>query len=126
MKILVTLLSFISFSVFAQSSISVNVTLSPSGSFQSTSTKVKGNLKKNRDMIEADKIQVKIESLKTRIELRDEHFAKHLNDSTHPKAIISGLKAQNGKGTAQLEVNGVSKPVCIKYELNDGQVRTII
>ena len=123
MKLLVMIFSFISFSIFAQSTITVNVTLSPSGSFQATSTKVKGNLKKNGEMIEADKIQVMIESLKTGIELRDEHFAKHLNYSAHPKAVLSGLKAQNGKGNAQLEVNGVTKPVTINYELKDGQVK---
>jgi len=123
MKIIAILSTLLTFSVFAQSSITVNVTLSPSGSFQATSTKVKGNLKKNGDVIEADKIQVMIESLKTGIELRDDHFAKHLNYSTHPKAVLSGLKAQNGKGSAQLEVNGVTKPVSINYELKDGIVK---
>jgi polyisoprenoid-binding protein YceI len=123
MKLIFTLFSLISFSVMAQSSITVNVTLSPSGSFQATSNKVKGNLKKNGDFIEADKIQVMIESLKTGIELRDEHFAKHLNYGTHPKAVLSGLKAQNGKGSAQLEVNGITKPVSINYEIKDGQVK---
>ncbi len=123
MKLFAIVFSLISFSVFAQSSITVNVTLSPSGSFQATSNKVKGNLKKNGEVIEADKIQVMIESLKTGIELRDEHFAKHLNYGTHPKAILSGLKAQNGKGSAQLEVNGVIKPISVNYELKDGIVK---
>lgn len=123
MRLFVILFSIISFSVFAQTSITVNVALSPSGSFQATSNKVKGNLKKNGEVIEADKIQVMIESLKTGIELRDEHFAKHLQYQTHPKAVLTGLKAQNGKGTAQLEVNGITKPVSINYELKDGQVK---
>lgn len=123
MKVTAALFLFISFSIFAQSTITVHVTLSPSGSFQATSNKVKGNLKKNGDVIEADKIQVMIESLKTGIELRDDHFAKHLNYSTHPKAVLSELKAQNGKGSAKLEVNGVTKPISVNYEVKDAIVK---
>ena len=118
-------LFFVCFSLnlFAQTNMSVNVNLSPSGSFQATTTKIKGNLKQNGALIEGDKISVLIETLKTGIDLRDEHFAKHLHADKYPKATLTQLKAQGGKGTANLEVNGVVKPITINYVLKDGAIK---
>lgn len=101
----------------AENKIVLNVGLNPAGSFQATSLKPKGDLKKTGDAFSADKITVSIESFKTGIDLRDEHFWKHLKSSTHPKATLSNLKAQGGKATADLEVNGVKKPVTITYKV---------
>lgn len=97
--------------VFADGQVTVSVSLSPAGSFQAVSKKVKGDVVKQGETFTADKLSVTIESLKTGIELRDEHFWKHLNTSKHPKVTIYDLKAQGGKGTANIEVNGVKKPV---------------
>jgi polyisoprenoid-binding protein YceI len=113
----------ISLNLFAQTNMSVNVNLSPSGSFQATTTKIKGQLKQNGALIEGDKISVLIETLKTGIDLRDEHFAKHLHADKYPKATLTQLKAQGGKGTANLEVNGVVKPITINYVLKDGVIK---
>ena len=123
MKLVYLCVLTFSFSVFAQSKIVVNVGLSPAGSFQAVSTKVKGQLKLTGSTIESDKISVLIESFKTEIDLRDEHFVKHLNSGKHPKATITKLKAQDGKGTAQLELNGVTVPISVKYETIDGLVK---
>lgn len=104
-----------SLSAFAEEKITIFVTLTPAGSFQAVSKKPKGNLIKEKGAFSADKIFVSIESFKTGIDLRDEHFWKHLNSSKHPKATVSDLKANDGKGTATLEVNGVKKPINITY-----------
>ncbi len=105
---------FFSISAFAEK-ITLFVSLTPAGSFQAVSQKPKGNLIKENGVFTADKIAVSIESFKTGIDLRDEHFWKHLNSSKHPKATLTNLKAQGGKGSANLEVNGVKKPVVISY-----------
>ena len=117
MKKLITL-SLLVFSTFtmAENKIILNVGLSPAGSFQATSLKPKGDLKKNGNTFTADKIIVSIESFKTGIDLRDEHFWKHMKSSTQPKATLSNLKAANGKAIAQLEVNGIKKPIQITYK----------
>lgn len=107
-------LLFLSFSSFANK-ITLNVSLSPAGSFQAVSNKAKGNIIKQGDAFTADKISVSIESFKTGIDLRDEHTWKHMNSSKHPKAILSDVKGQGGKATGNLEVNGVKKPVSIAY-----------
>lgn len=107
---------------FAENKVILNVGLVPAGSFQATSLKPKGNLTKTGESFSADKIVVSIESFKTGIDLRDEHFWKHLHSSTHPKATLSNLKAQGGKATADLEVNGVKKPINISYKVSGNEV----
>ena len=104
-----------SLSSFAEDKITLFVGLTPAGSFQPVSKKIKGNLIKEKGAFTADKISVNIESFKTGIDLRDEHFWKHLNYAKYPKATFSDLKATGGKGTANLEVNGVKKPITVSY-----------
>lgn len=124
MKFIVTLCLILSTAAaFAKPKISVFVSLTPAGSFTAVSEKPKGNLFKQGDSFTADKISVTIESLKTGIDLRDEHFWKHLNSTKHDKAILTDLKATNGKATANLEVNGVKKPVAIAYKVVGEEVQ---
>jgi polyisoprenoid-binding protein YceI len=118
MKAIIALsLCLFTYASFAASKITLFVTLSPAGSFQAVSQKAKGNLFKQGDSFTADKISVSIESFKTGIDLRDEHTWKHMNSSKNPKAILTELKATGGKATANLEVNGVKKPVKITYKV---------
>ena len=113
--IMMVILLLSSIPSFAEEKITLFVTLSPAGSFQAVSKKAKGNVIKENGVFTADKISVSIESFKTGIDLRDEHFWKHMQSSTNPKATLSTLKASGGKGTAQLEVNGKKNPVTIVY-----------
>lgn len=106
----------VSFSSFANK-ITLNVTLSPAGSFQAVSNKAKGNVIKEGDSFTADKISVNIETFKTGIVLRDEHTWRHLNSSKYPKAVLSKVSGKDGKATAILDVNGVKKPVSIAYKV---------
>lgn len=115
-KSLILTLLILSSTAMAENKIILNVGLAPAGSFQATSTRPKGELKKSGDSFIADKIVVSVESFKTGIDLRDEHFWKHLKSSTHPKITLSNLKAKGGKATADLEVNGIKKPVNINYK----------
>ncbi|WPU66099.1 YceI family protein [Peredibacter starrii] len=123
MKLFVALsFALISSFALAESKVTLFVTLSPAGSFQAVSKKVKGNLVKQGDNFTADKITVSIESFNTGIDLRDEHTWKHMNSSKHPKATLTDLKAQGGKATAMLEVNGEKRPVNITYTTKNDEV----
>ena len=116
MKQMIVFLSLIfCFSAFSQTSISIDVNLSPAGSFQAVSTKVKGSIKATDQSIQADKISVLIDSFKTGIDLRDEHFAKHLNSESSPRATLTELKGASGKASAKLEVNGVTQTINFNY-----------
>jgi polyisoprenoid-binding protein YceI len=114
-SILALLLITTSTLCFAEPKVTLFIGLTPAGSFQAVSKKPKGNLLKSGSTFSADKISVSIESLKTGIDLRDEHTWKHMNSAKNPKATLSDLKAEGGKATAKLEVNGVTKPINITY-----------
>lgn len=123
MKLIVALcLLATSLTAFAKAKVSIFVSLSPAGSFTAVSEKPKGNLFKQGESFTADKISMTIESFKTGIDLRDEHFWKHLNSTKHDKAILTNLKASNGRATADLEVNGMKKPVSIAYKVSGEEV----
>lgn len=113
----------LSLNAFAENQVTLNVKLTPTGSFQAVSKKVKGKLEKTADGFKADTITVSIESFKTGIDLRDEHFWKHLNSAKTPKATLKNLLAKDGKATADLEVNGVTKPVNITYKTEGSNVK---
>lgn len=124
MKGMIFLLTFFTLTAYAANKTTLFVSLTPAGSFEAVSEKMKGNLIKSGGMITADKLWVSIESFKTGIDLRDEHFWKHLNSSKNPKATMTDVKGQNGKATAMLEVNGVKKPVTMAYTENGSDVHT--
>lgn len=116
MKLLLALcLAFTISFAYAKGEIKINVKLTPAGSFEGVSNKLKGKLVKRGGVFVADRMYVSLNSFKTGIELRDEHFAKHLNASKHPRATLTNLKAQNGQGTAVLEVNNVKRRINISY-----------
>ena len=91
------------------------VSLTPAGSFEAVSEKLKGILIKKDGGYSADKLWVSIESFKTGIDLRDEHFWKHLNSNKSPKVILTNVIGKGGRATGTLEVNGVKKPVNMTY-----------
>src|SRR5665647_3697048 len=117
MKAFILSLLFISsLSAFAESKLTLNVGLNPAGSFQANTEKVKGNIIKNKDgSFKAGKISVLISSLKTGIDLRDEHLWKHLKYDLFPKATLSDIQGKNGKATGNLEIGGIKKSVVIEY-----------
>lgn len=123
MKTLLLICSLLlSLGLYAETKVTVFVELTPAGSFQAVSKKVKGNLFKTGDSFTSEKLTVSVESLKTGIDLRDEHTWKHLNSSKHEKITLTDLKASGGKGSALLEVNGVKKLIAITYKEVNGEV----
>lgn len=117
------LLSLItSFSALANSQLSLNMKLNPAGSFEAKSENVKGNVFKEGDSFTAKRITVKVNTLKTENDLRDEHLWKHLNYTKYSNAVLTNLKGKDGKATAMLEVAGVKKPITINYKEEQDQV----
>ena len=106
----------------ADGSISFKVRLSPAGSFTAKSEKVKGSLIQNGSNFTSERLTVSIDSLKTGINLRDEHVWKHLKHPEIEKITLSNLKGSGGKATADLEVNGVKKTVQIDFQENGQKI----
>lgn len=123
MKKFIYLLTLVtSVSAMANSQLSLNMQLNPAGSFEAKTDEVKGNVYKKGDSFTADKITVKIKSLKTENDLRDEHLWKHLNYTKYSNAVLTDLKGKDGKATAMLEVAGVKKPIAIDYKVDKDNV----
>ena len=96
------------------------MTLSPAGSFEAKTEKLHGEVTQAGGKYSAENLWLKIEDFKTGIDLRDEHFHKHLNFEKNPKANLSKITAENGKGSGTLTVNGVSNKIDFNYKvLND-------
>lgn len=116
--LLLSALLLVSFSVFsAGKGVDVTVNLSPAGSFQVETKKVKGKITKSGDSFSAKKLYVKVKDLKTGIDLRDKHMKKRLNPKKYPKILVTSLKAKGGKGKAVIEIKGIKKPIKFNYSL---------
>lgn len=124
MKSLLFLVLILSTSVFAESKIKLFVALTPAGSFEAVSDKLEGKLIQKNGEITADKLWVSIESFKTGIDLRDDHFWKHLNSATHTNAVLTDVKGKGGKAISTLEVNGVKKLISMNYKEKNGKIFT--
>lgn len=115
----IILLFLTSFSLFAaDKGVDVTVNLTPLGSFHVTSSKIKGKLLQKGEVYGAKEISVKVNTLKTGIDLRDEHMKKRLNPKKHPKIIVSNIIAKAGKGKAKININGITKPFNFTYKIS--------
>ena len=87
--------------------LSIKVALSPAGSFTITSNKIKGRvyIDSNGNLI-AKNIKIPVKTLKTGIELRDNHLKKKLGHEKDKKAVLLLVEAEgaNGKGKAKFRV----------------------
>jgi hypothetical protein len=107
------------FTALAEGTIQIAVKLTPAGSFVAKSDRLKGDLARNGGDITSAKLSVALDSFKTGMSLRDEHFCKHLGCEAQPKAVLTGMKASGGKGSGSLELNGVKKDISFQYEEKD-------
>lgn len=125
MKFIFTLTTLmISMSTFAAGKLALSVELNPAGSFTATTEKIKGQLLKNKDgSFAAKELSVVIKSMKTGIDLRDDHLWKHLNFQKHPKVTLSDIKGKDGTGAGTLEISGIKRPVEITYTEEGSNIR---
>jgi len=116
------ILSF-SFNSFGKGKVIATIELSPIGSFEAKSSKIRGKIVKNSDgSFLAKKITVKVTSLKTGIELRDNHLHKSMLAKQNRKVILTNAKASGGKGTAEINIRGVKKPIKFTYKDKGGKL----
>lgn len=116
-KSYVFILLLLSGLAFAESKgVTIDVGLSPAGSFQITSSKVKGDMSKAGGKISGKNISVSVRSMKTGIELRDEHMQKRLEPKKHKKIIIEQAIGAKGNGVAIINVKGIKKKIKFAYK----------
>ena len=108
--------------VFAQS-LEIDVKLSPAGSFQAVTKKIKGVAQVSGGQAKAEGVLVDLKSLSTGISLRDKHLKDRLNVEKFPVAKLIKAEGKGGKGTATLEIKGQKRDVSGTYEVKDGKLR---
>jgi len=120
MKILILLSLLVqSTAVFAiNKSILIDVPLSPAGSFQISSKRIKGKVKLSGSNMSASNITIAIKSLKTGIKLRDNHLQKKLGIEKDPKAnlLLVSAEGTDGKGQGVFKVLGQLQKVSFTYQ----------
>ncbi len=121
MKIMLMAAMFCAQSAFAQS-LEIDVKLSPAGSFQAVTKKVKGSAKVSGDKATADGVLIDLKSLSTGIGLRDKHLKQRLDVDKFPMAKLIKAEGKNGKGTATIEIKGKKLPVDGTYEVKSGHL----
>lgn len=102
--------------------LTVDVSLSPAGSFQITSERIRGRVYETQDgKIEAKNVKVLVRSLETGITLRDNHLREKLGLVDDEEASVMLLEAygENAKGTAKLKVKGKIQEVPFIYKKLD-------
>lgn len=92
----------------------IAIALSPAGSFvaKSDQVKVEGELKVGPEGFKAKNLVLPIDSLKTGIELRDDHMKKkYFEVGQFPKAVLLEGEGSQGKFQGKLEVHGVTQTI---------------
>ncbi len=101
------------------SEVTLFVKLSPSGSLEAKTKELSGRVAYDGGKVRAKKLLVLVDSLRTGIELRDEHLRKHLKYEKHPYISLYDMEGFNGKGSGAIEIAGVKKPVEFDYTVKD-------
>lgn len=117
MKIFVSAL-LLSCSVYAVSpSVKVSVTLSPAGDFVAETETISGNAVMNETGgVEATNIKVPVKTLKSGINLRDQHMInKYLEADKYPDVVLKIGKGAGGKGEAVLVIKSKEGKVAGTY-----------
>lgn len=123
-KLLAVLLLCFSLTTFAaKGSLKILVNLSPAGSFEITSNKVKGSAKRKGSGFVTTGLKVKAKTLKTGLDLRDDHLHKKLEIKKYKKVEILKGTANGGKGQAIIQVKDVKKKVNFIYKESGGMLK---
>ncbi len=105
-----------------QKNVKVFVTLFPAGDFVANTGDVKGSAQLvGPNEVKASNIVVNLNSLKTGIELRDDHAKnKYLDVKQHPEAVLVSAEGKNGTGSGVLKIRGKESKVQGTYVLTNG------
>lgn len=122
MRLLIFYFSVTASSALAQA-VSVVVPLSPAGEFTLKSDKIVGKLKKKGSSYSASVLKTPISSLKTGIKLRDKHTHERLGAPKEKFVTVKNIKIKDGKGTAHITVNKVSKPLSFEAEEDGNHIK---
>lgn len=102
--------------------VTIDVTLSPAGSFKAETKKVSGTAQKTADGVVAENVVIDASSLTTGISLRDDHLKKRLLTGQFPQVKLVKAVGKNGKGKGIMEIMGKKKNIEGTYKIEGNQL----
>jgi polyisoprenoid-binding protein YceI len=115
---LITLASLFIANLALAASATVDVNLTPAGSFKGKTSEVQGFATMKGDEVSAQNIVVSLKNLKTGVELRDKHTLKHLEVDKFPTAVLVSAKGKGGKGAGKIRIRGIEKAIEGTYKIS--------
>lgn len=109
------ILSFLLQTQIFSKEVNVDVTLNPAGSFQAKTRKVKGDISIQDGELKAKKISIRVDHLKTEMDLRDKHLKEKLDSKRYPTIKVYNVSGRNGAGKAQIKIKGIKKDIIFNY-----------
>lgn len=104
-NIFFTSLVFLSLKSFAQVEAKASVNLFPAGDFVAEIKSSQGTAIIEKKKLIVPDITLDLSTLATGLNLRDEHAKnKYLDVKKFPKAVLSNIQAENGKGSGMLQI----------------------
>ena len=117
LMLLITL-CLLGLNTYAQVEVRAAVTLNPAGDFVATIKSSTGTATIENQKINVPNITLDLNSLTTGLSLRDDHAKnKYLEVKKFPTAVLSDIKAENGKGTAMLQIRDKKVKVDGTYKI---------
>lgn len=116
-KIVVLFSLLLSTFVYAGKGVKVVVGLSPAGSFEINSSKLKGKAVLKDGQYTASKVKVSVKSLKTGMDLRDKHLKEKLKSKVFRYIKIDKAVASKGKGSAIIVIKKIMKKINFTYSI---------
>jgi polyisoprenoid-binding protein YceI len=106
-------------SLAADQAVKLTIRLSPAGNFVSGTSVVNGSAHRLPDgSYKAEHVVIPLTTLTSGIEVRDEHMKnKYLEVQKFPNAEIVSAVGRDGKGSGQLKVKDMIKPVAGTYKI---------
>lgn len=108
------LMSFLS--IANASSMNAKVELTPMGSFEVKTKRIRGAVIKKGDTLQAANIEIPVRSLSSDNETRDNHLKEKLNMVKFPNIVLKKAVGKGGKGQAIIEMAGASQKVPFQYQ----------
>lgn len=119
---LIAITLLLTFSTFAKGSLKIKVDLSPAGSFEIKSSRVKGSVKRQGGGFVTSGLSVKVKHLETGMDLRDDHLHKKLEEDKYKKIEILKGQGKGGKGVAIIQVKNIQKKIGFSYAEKGGNL----
>lgn len=119
---LFTIFCLLGLNAYSQVEVRASVTLNPAGDFIATIKSATGTATIENKNITIPNITLDLNSLATGLSLRDDHAKnKYLEVKKFPTAILSDIKAENGKGSAMLQIRDKKAKVDGTYKISPDQ-----